>query len=371
MSVINQMLRDLDERQASEQERAGLPPRLRPLPPSGARRREARRMLALGIAIGAATAGIAVALVMWLVRPPAAGNAAPPAQASAPAPPAPPVPPASATASELAEMKLSTQIVKSAPAPETRPAAPAPAPAAAPQAPPRPPAAPPAAPPDQPVRVRVAPAVETAKAETAPADAGQIERRPRGGQARELADAEYRKGMQAVRRGDPAAALPLLRKALEFDPTLGQARQALLSVLVSQRLWPEAQQVAQAGLELDPRQSGWAVILARLQFEQGDAAGAVTTLENYAVHANADADYQSLFAFLLQKQQRPAEAAQRFQTALALRPDEGRWWFGLATAHEALGRSEEAREAYARARAAGNLPAELAALAEQKLKSSP
>lgn len=368
MSVINQMLRDLDERQASEQERAGLPPRLRPLPPARARRREARRMLVLGIAIGAAVTGVAVALVMSLARTPAP-DSTPPAQASAPAlplSPAPSAPLAQAGPSELTEMKLSTQIVKPAPGPESRPLAPAPA--AAPQTAARPPAAAPVAPPDRPVRVPVVPAVETAKGEPAPAEAGQIERRPRGGQARELADAEYRKGMQAVRRGDPAAALPPLRKALEFDPTLGQARQALLSVLVSQRLWPEAQQVAQAGLELDPRQSGWAVILARLQFEQGDTAGAVTTLENYAVHANADADYQSLFAFLLQKQQRPAEAAQRFQTALALRPNEGRWWFGLATAHEALGRSEEAREAYARARAAGNLPAELAALAEQKLK---
>jgi len=362
MSVINQMLRDLDERQASEQERAGLPPRLRPLPPASTRRREARRMLTLGIAIGAATTGLAAVLVLLLVRAPAA-ESAPPAQAGAPVP----APLALPEPGELAEMKLSTQIARPAPNVEPRPAAPAPA--SAPQTPARSPAAAPAAAPDQPMRVRVAPAVEADKA--APVDAGQIERRPRGGQARELAEAEYHKGMQAVRRGDPPAALPLLRKALEFDPTLGQARQALLSVLVSQRLWAEAQQVVQAGLELDPRQSGWAVVLARLQFEQGDAAGAVTTLENYAVHASADADYQSLFAFLLQKQQRPAEAAQRFQAALALRPNEGRWWFGLATAHEALGRGEEARDAYARARAAGNLPAELAALAEQKLKSPP
>jgi MSHA biogenesis protein MshN len=379
MSVINQMLRDLDERQASEQERAGLPPRLRPLPPN-AKRTQPWRMLLLGMGIGALAAGGAVALLM-------APDAPPPAPPVAAVPPAPTLAAASEPVSnDLAEMKLSTLLAiaqsmaeqpaatdtanSPAPAPvETDPAAKpaqkpaAPPPKAATPVNPQPQPAPAASkppPPAQPARPD-----EPATKNTADA---RIDKQPRGDQARPMAETEYRKAMQAVRRGDSASAQPLLQRAIGLDPALAPARQALLSVLVGARQWPEAQQVARDGLALDPAQTGWAVILARLQFEQGDAAGAVTTLENHAVHAAADADYQGLFAYLLQKQQRPAEAAQRFKAALTLRPGEGRWWFGLATALEGVDKGDEAREAYARAREAGNLPADMAAIAAQKLK---
>lgn len=182
------------------------------------------------------------------------------------------------------------------------------------------------------------------------------------------AGAAYREGMAAVRRGDMTAAHALLQRALERDPALAPARQELLALLVADRRWPEAQQVAQSGLALDPAQSGWAIILARLQIEQGDAAGAVATLERHAVHADRDAEYQGLFAYLLQKQRRSREAAERFTAALALRPDESRWWFGLGTALEAAGSGDKARLAYVRARENGKLPAEMAAVVAEKLR---
>ncbi|MDO9242705.1 MAG: tetratricopeptide repeat protein, partial [Rhodocyclaceae bacterium] len=134
------------------------------------------------------------------------------------------------------------------------------------------------------------------------------------------------------------------------------------------RQWDAARQVAQSGLAVDPTQSGLATILARLQFEQGDTTAALDTLTRHAAHANGNADYQGLFAYLLQKQQRPAEAAQRFQAALALRPNEGRWWFGLGLTLESAGRGGEAKEAYAKAREVGNLPADMVAVIEQKLR---
>jgi MSHA biogenesis protein MshN len=189
-----------------------------------------------------------------------------------------------------------------------------------------------------------------------------------GGQARDMAEAEYRKGMQAVKRGENSAAVSPLQHALELDPTLAKARQALLSVLVSGKQWGAAQQVAQSGLALDPTQAGWATILARLQFEQGDAPGAVDTLARHAAHAGNDADYQGLHAYLLQKMQRSAEAAQRFRAALALRPNEGRWWFGLGLALESSGRGGEAKEAYAKAKEVGHLPPDMLSVIEQKLK---
>jgi len=202
----------------------------------------------------------------------------------------------------------------------------------------------------------------------APRGEAQIDKQPKGGLSREQAEAEYRKGMQAAGSGDLAGALPPLRRALEIDPRHAKARQALLSVLANSRQWDEVKQVAQSGLALDPARSGWAVILARLQHEQGDTEGAVQTLETYQAHAAGDADYQGLFAFLLQKRQRHAEAAQHYQAALALRPHEGRWWYGLGLVLEGAGRGDEAKAAYGKARDAGNLPADMLGIIEQKLR---
>lgn len=270
---------------------------------------------------------------------PAAKPAAPPAPAPKPA-----------VAVKVPEAAAPSATAAAKPAPEPKVAPPAVRPAAEPAKPAR--------------EVRPPP---MAVAEPAAADA-QIDKRAKGGQAHDMAESEYRKGMQAVRRNDNAGAAPLFKHALELDPGHAKARQALLSVLVASRQWAEAQQVAKSGLALDPAQTGWATILSRLQFEQGDAAAAIQTLESYAVHAGGDADYQGLFAYLLQKQQRPAEAAQRFRVALALRPAEGRWWFGLGLALEAAGQSGDAKEAYAKAREVGNLPADMLGVVEQKLK---
>jgi MSHA biogenesis protein MshN len=382
MSVINQMLRDLDARQASDQERAGLPAHLRTLPPTSAGRRQAWRTLALGMGMGALIAGILVSVLMAPASAPIAPTTAIQPNLPAPVAPATPaVPPAPTFAApreeapspppspiDAGEMKLSTLLALAQPVvpPAAKPAPAATKPAPTPARPEQETAKPAPETSKHPVVPRenkaAAPTVEHASADT------QIDKRARGGQGRELAEAEYRKGMQAVKRGENSAAQQPLQRALELDPTLAKARQALLSVLVGNKQWAEALQVAKSGLALDPAQSGWAIILARLQFEQGDTAAAVETLGLYLAYAGADADYHGLFAYLLQKQQRPAEASERFKTALSLRPNEGRWWFGLGLSLENAGRGDEAKEAYAQAKQVGNLPADMAATVEQKLR---
>lgn len=358
MSVINQMLRDLDAREASQQERAGLPPKLRTLPPALVNRSPALRLLVLGMVLGGVIVGVVVG---WLIKP----NSATPVPASIPAPapvaavaPAP-IPSSAAKAPlDTGEMKLSTLLATTQKVPS----------------PPREPKEPLAAT-EKPVEkavIKGEPKLVPTPKETAqrpqPSADAQIDKRPQGGQGKTLAEDEYRKGMQAVKRGDSATAEPVFRHALELDPGMAKARQALLSVLVGGRRWSEAQQTAQEGLAIDPAQTGWATILARLQFEQGNAAAAVDTLQRHAAYAGSDADYQGLFAYLLQKQQRPAEAADRFKIALGLRPSEGRWWYGLGLALEGAGRPAEAREAYGKAREIGNLPSDMQSVLEQKLR---
>jgi len=371
MSVINQMLRDLDARQASQQERDKLPGKLRNLPPARVAKSNAWWLLIVGMVAGGALAWV---FVSQLAAPPPPLALAAPVAAVAPAPvapaPAPDVVPADEATREVApptavgDMKIDTLLTR--PAEEaakvpTPPADSAPVKAIAtttqePRNTPVPSVAP---------RV-VSPLVEAASPATSIDKKAKIG--PAIGPVREMAEAEYRKALQSVKYGENAAAAQSLRHTLDLDPALAKARQALLAVLVNGKQWAEAQQVVQKGLELEPTQSGWALILARLQFELGNTPLAIETLEHYAAHAGTDADYQGFFAYLLQKQERPGEAAERFRAALALRPQEGRWWFGLGLALEGAGKRPEAKEAYAKAREVGNLPPDMAQVIEQRLR---
>lgn len=393
MSLINQMLRDLDARQASERERAGLPPHLRTLPPVRTVKPNAWLLLLAGLAGGA--------LIAWLMLGPLASpppvvvpaaQVAPAVPAATPSPPETPPVMVAATPAEVpaapavavpapppAPVQAIVPVSAPAPAVPAEPVATPPVPPPAPvkeSAPPRPVAAPAVAPAAPVVATPKPPVASAPKAPASPGVAsqpaltgeGHIEKQPKGGQSRELAEAEYRKGMQAAAVGDSAAAVPALRHTLDIDPRHAKARQALLSVLAANRQWDEVKQVAQSGLALDPARSGWASILARLQHEQGDTEGAVKTLETHAAHAANDADFQGLLAILLHKRQRYAEAAQRYQAALAMRPGEGRWWYGLGLAFEGAGRGDEAKAAFGKARDAGNLPADMLGLIEQKLR---
>ncbi len=375
MSIINQMLRDLDARQASQQERAGLPPQLRTLPPAHTRRSSAWGLLLFG----GLAAGTAIAWLLAGQSPvPASASTAAPVVAPAAVAMTPPVAPATILPAptsvqpqdvlnaDVSELKLSTMLSPVDTPPDETPPAVTPTQEKVAPRQPEPVVKPAKKPAEKPMRATVTP--PPAQPVAAAAGASHIEKQPKGGQIREQAETEYRKGVQAASQGDNVAALPALRRALELEPAHAKARQALLSVLASSRQWNELRQVAQSGLVLDPTKSGWASILARLQHEQGDTAAAVETLERHAAQAAGDADYQGLFAFLLQKRQHPAEAAQRYQAALALRPGEGRWWVGLGLALEAAGRGEEARTAFARARETGNLSKDMLGVVEQKLR---
>ena len=358
MSIINQMLRDLDARHASTNERAGLPAGLRTLPPE-----RSRPLWPWFLLLGGLIAGVVIAWIL-LGQIPATVPATMPAPVTVAPQPGGPV----VTASDPAPSPTSVE----PPAPARVQPAPKPAPASAPA--PVPVAKPPApepvakAPIEKPATPVSAPPVTAPPAPVAPVGEARIDKQPKGIPAHELAEAEYRKGMQAAGSGDHAAAIPALRRALDIEPRHVKARQALLSVLASSRQWEEVKQVALGGLALDPARTGWATILARLQHEQGDTEGAVKTLETHAAHAAGDADYQGLFAVLLQKRQRFAEAAQRYQAALALRPAEGRWWYGLGLALEGAGRLDEAKAAFGKARDTGNLSADMLGVIEQKLR---
>lgn len=337
MSLLNKMLRDLDARRASETERQGLPGDVRPLPPpqKGAR-------LLPGLLVAAA---LIVAGGYWGVTrmspavQPTTGNVASPSTAPAP-PPAVAPPPASVVAAPPAaaadaRLKLETGLSQkpppNAPAASRREAEPAPA-------------AKPAA-------------IEAT---------GRIDKRAVAENPLAMADAEFHRGQGLLGQGQREEAAGALRKALTLSAYHAGARQALFVLLLEERRVDEARALLEEGLQVAPAQSVWAMNLARLQLEKGDAAAAWETLQRTLPFARQDGEFRGFCGTVLQRLNRSREAVEHFNAALRTNPAEGRWWLGLAMALESDGHPAEGREAYARAKATGSLTPDLAAFAEQK-----
>ncbi|HTY03721.1 MAG TPA: tetratricopeptide repeat protein [Rhodocyclaceae bacterium] len=276
MSLINQMLRDLDQRQASTLERAGLAAQVRALPAEKSFPWLRLVPAVSGLVLGAAGLWLFVQARQAPATPAAAMTAASAVTMPVLAVPMPVEPVAEPPATSALQMDFQLRRTE-----VRRAEAPAPVSSEPPAAVPQPPA---------------------------------IDKRP-AGSTMNTADAEYAKGMASYRQGRPNEAVEAFQAALRLDPRHVSARQALLSLLMEQRRWQEAQAAAAEGLALVPAQPGWAMILARLQVEQGQVAEAEQTMAAHARYAERSAEYQAFYGLLLDKLQRPQEAREAFQKA--------------------------------------------------------
>lgn len=364
MSVINQMLVDLERRRASGEERNRIPDHVRALPDEPyAARGPGLRMVA-GVAAAVLLAG---GVWWWLSgRPQAASlpSSAPEAAVTVPAVTSGPEP----RDTEFIARRLTLDLSH---VPEERPVlAPRDAGSGLDTASIIKPRAEPAAaqtevPAEKP---RVVPPPVVKKAPEPVASAPEIDKQVRKPTPRQRAQAEYARGATALHQGQSADARTAFETALQIDPTYHGARQALAGTFLEARQPAEAMRVLQEGLQLAPAQQGFAMTLARLQMEGGELDAAAQTLARSLDYPDVTPDYIAFYASLLQRQQKHAEAATQFQRALARRRNVGVWLLGLGVSLEALGRGAEAQEAYRLAKTSGNLSADLQAFADQKLR---
>jgi len=182
------------------------------------------------------------------------------------------------------------------------------------------------------------------------------------------AENEFRKAGVALQMGRQADAMAGLEQTLKLDPRHAAARQTLVGLLLQAKRNDDAIRLSQDGLALDPAQTGLSMILARVQVEQGDLHAALATLERGLPHAGARADYHAFMAALLQRDKRNKEAIEQYTIALGSTPQSGVWWMGLGISLQAENRTADAREAFSRAKATNTLTPELQAFVEQKLQ---
>lgn len=183
------------------------------------------------------------------------------------------------------------------------------------------------------------------------------------------ADAVFQQAIAEMNQGHLTEALAGYEKVLSMDPGHDAARQTLVALLLENKRSAEAERVLQTGLQHNPQQLSFAMLLARMQVARGAVSDGLQTLEAGLPYAKKQADYQAFYAALLQRQGRHEEAVAHYQNALQQHPNHGVWLMGMGISLQALQRPADAKEAFQRALNSQTLPPNLQSFVQQQIKA--
>lgn len=178
----------------------------------------------------------------------------------------------------------------------------------------------------------------------------------------------YRQAISLIQQSRAPEAEHALKQAVGINPANHNARQLLAGLLVDAGKNAEATTLLLNGLNFAPGHSGFSMALARLQVANGSTEEALSTLDQGLLTAGDDAEYHAFLAALLQKQGRHAEAVKHYITALRSNPSMPNWLIGVGISLQAENKMNDAAEAFQRAIDTGELSVESAQFADQQLK---
>jgi len=171
----------------------------------------------------------------------------------------------------------------------------------------------------------------------------------------ELAALAERKATTAMAKGQMREAQDNYYQVLVHDPHNQGAREQLAGLLYGEGRLTEASQVLEEGLRLDPAQADLRLLLARVAISGGDRQKALDWLTGYQPDLAANLDYYATWAGLAQELGQPAQASELYVKLLRQQPDQGRWWLGLGVAEDGQGHRQRALDAYGNAQLHGEL----------------
>ncbi|WP_320056412.1 hypothetical protein [Desulfuromonas thiophila] len=358
MSLINQMLRDLEARRPASPASAA--------PLSGRR----RRWWPIGLALVLVLLGLAGGLLLGLgLRPPlplppassqvltqkvphrpavpaaqgadapdGAADVAPPRAAGSPSPL--PVEPRPEPAEAYPVAMPQVAVVAAVPVPATAPAL-APAP--------------------------TAPARPLTAAPVACSTLAPRQIQPAAG-ATTTATWLYR-ARQAWQQGELATASHVLDQALNQAPTDLRLLQTLVALQTARQQPLTALPALQRATALAPQEVALHLLQARLLADVGQPAAAQAVLARPQPPAlERQPDFYALQAALAQQLGQSAAASALYRQLCAFDGERGDWWLGLAISQQQQGELSAARHSYRQALAWRQLPAAAAAYARQQLK---
>ena len=176
---------------------------------------------------------------------------------------------------------------------------------------------------------------------------------------KQKAEIEYKKGYLALQRGRMRQGKEHLREALSLYAPHLKSREMLAGIYIKSGRYVEAAELLREGIKVVPTYSLFAKLYARVLLEQNNPLLAIKVLENSAKALDVDHDYYALLAATYQRVKNHNKAIEIYLQLVNEKSSVGVWWLGLAISLEKSGKNKEALDAYQRAQKTGSLKAGL------------
>lgn len=177
----------------------------------------------------------------------------------------------------------------------------------------------------------------------------------------------FQQAQAELKQAQTDAALNSLRASLEADAKHVQARLTLARLLIERKQLPAAADLLADGVMLQPQQPAFVLALAPLWFQSGQQDDALALLSQSAKQSSATPQLQGYYAGQLLRLKRHAESIVQFRAALRSDPVQADWLIGLGLALQGAGQNKDAIEALRRAYETGKLSPERKDLVEQMI----
>jgi len=179
-----------------------------------------------------------------------------------------------------------------------------------------------------------------------------------------LAEKKMAQAKQAMLNKNIALAEQYFEEILIISPSHASARKQLAALLYGRQSTQEAVNILSQGIHLSPDNSELRLMLARVYSEKGFNQQALNTLTPLA--DTLDVAYQSAIATSAQLLSAHQAAIHAFSHLIKLQQGQSRWQLGLAVSYDRTGQYPQAVAAYQQAIIIGNLSESALTFAKQR-----
>jgi len=171
----------------------------------------------------------------------------------------------------------------------------------------------------------------------------------------------------SLKNGDTAAALKDLSSLIALEPRNASARKRLASLEFAQGNPKRAAFLLEQGIKLSPNDSSMRLMLARLLFRENRNAQALSLLNEHPKSVITDNELLRFRAALAEKQKDYATSLQDYAVLLQRQPGNARWMLGLAISQDKQKMHEEAVITYRKVKSSNQLSTQVVSFVDGRL----
>lgn len=184
----------------------------------------------------------------------------------------------------------------------------------------------------------------------------------------EKAQAQLAEAMTAVDQGQFMTAQHILQHLLKNQPGFDQAREVLIALYADAANDKQALSLLKAGLRIHPGNAHFAQLNAQILLQQHKPEAALALLAKHPPQLNQNPEYFAVMAAAYQQLEQFDLAAALYESLVHVQPGNGVYWMGLGLSLEQMNQNNAAGSAYQKAAQTGSLDGQLLSFVNNRLQ---